>query len=266
MMLYKYRKDNLHTERLLWEREIYLSAPQEFNDPYDCYARLAFFGDLKEWETHIRNQIGYSDLQKKQIIEGLRQHPEATKKTHQHIAGEATFRKNILIACLSQNCKNRLMWSHYSENHKGLVIGLETESVDDHESVRFADEYLSGFMHQDGKNYLPSLAVVYKTTILEINMLRMSREDLIAVISQKDSIWKYEEEWRLFKRQESGERAFRVHVNAIREVYLGANMDESRVEYYKRGIERHNLQSGGSVKLQRMRISRDTYDLVPEDC
>jgi len=104
---------------------------------------------------------------------------------------EAIARHNILS--LSQNPVNTLMWTHYAESHKGLVIGVEL--VDTSLQI-FPIVYTQDF-HFDG-----------------------NAQDIgIDILTKKFAAWEYEEEYRVFTDKEY------VPVS-IRQVILGVRTDQ----------------------------------------
>jgi hypothetical protein len=81
---YKYRRINDYTIKNLLDSSIYMSSPNDFNDPYDS----AICNDVSESLS-----MGLFEL-----------------------------RSQMFISCFSEKWDSLLMWSHYADCHKGICI------------------------------------------------------------------------------------------------------------------------------------------------
>lgn len=94
------------------------------------------------------------------------------------------FDSNLGALSLSEKPDNQLMWSHYSENHKGFVIGFSSE----HE---YFNQRLSP---NDELRHLRQ--VVYKNERPKIDLMNANGVDIFLV---KHTQWEYEAEWRIIR-------------------------------------------------------------------
>ena len=144
------------------------------------------------------------------------------------------------IGCLSTSSKNRLMWSHYADGHKGFCIEYDFKNCP--------------------KDLLP-LPVIYsqKRPLIPWEMaLDQSAETKSKCILQmtiglltKDKEWEYEDEWRLLLSS-SEDSNIKIPISAI---YLGAEISE---ENKKRVVEICNQKS---IPVKQMVIDRGEYRL-----
>lgn len=157
--LYKYKTINKNTIQSLIDEYIYFSDVFSLNDPFDCRLIQEYDNDQKSKE--IFNELG-----------------------------------NPLIFSVSESQSNALMWSHYSDEHKGICI-----------------EY-----HFNNNKMLDNDIYIYKVNYLKkqfssknilLNDLRKSEGNgyikevlndsiLLHDIIDKDESWAYEKEYRLF--------------------------------------------------------------------
>lgn len=154
----------------------------------------------------------------------------------------------FLIGCLCTDYKNKLMWSHYADSHKGFCI-----------------EYDYGMIDIDAQTTLP-LPVIYSDERPLISWkaaLDNTPENLEEAVVQftkglltKDSIWSYENEWRiLVKTTEVSD----LPMPLISCVYLGASIsDDNRNAILKIAKEKN-------YKVKQMVVDRGAYDLHAED-
>lgn len=96
------------------------------------------------------------------------------------------FPSTLGVLCLSRQRNHPLMWSHYAESHRGMVLEFD----DTHPSLRKrrteTDEF--GFLRP----------VVYSETRPELNMDAVSKDIAFQVIAlTKSSHWAYEDELRM---------------------------------------------------------------------
>ena len=154
----------------------------------------------------------------------------------------------FLIGCLCTNYKNKLMWSHYADSHKGFCIEYDYSNlvVDDH-------------------TVLP-LPVIYSDERPLISWkaaLDNSPENVEEAVVQftkglltKDNIWSYENEWRiLIKATDVSD----IPMPRVSCVYLGASIsDENRNAILRIAKEKN-------YKVKQMVVDRGAYALHAED-
>ena len=123
------------------------------------------------------------------------------------------------IACFSSRKDSILMWSHYAEFHKGVVIGYKTKQLPELTPVRYSNKRYSVPIYQDKE---PEWA-----------------KHLLAT---KFSDWAYEREWRCLvsanrlKTSDNGSFLVLVHQpKMISCIYMGIRVDatlRTECEYF----------------------------------
>ena len=107
------------------------------------------------------------------------------------------------ICSFSRNPDNQLMWAHYAEGHRGLVLGVD---------IREADCEVRDIIYEGPLN---------------VGWHNFDSQAPLQVLSRKLSAWEYEEEVRAFVKNQ-----FFVSVE-IKEIFLGSrmsNQDKSLVK------------------------------------
>jgi len=154
----------------------------------------------------------------------------------------------FLIGCICTNYKNKLMWSHYADSHKGFCIEYDYSNlvVDDH-------------------TVLP-LPVIYSEERPLISWkaaLNNSPENVEEAVLQftkglltKDNIWSYENEWRiLIKATDVSD----IPMPRVSCVYLGASIsDKNRNAILQIAKEKN-------YKVKQMVVDRGAYALHAVD-
>jgi hypothetical protein len=140
--------------------------------------------------------------------------------------------ENIGILSLSRTETSLLMWSHYAENGKGFVLGLDTEST----------------FFRKHQGIEKSIPVVYskKRKIFDItNHNTNNLENITNIFCRKPFEWAYEEEERYFRylctdngdidtkeKDVFGENIFltRIPADTIKKIFIGYNTSEEDKE------------------------------------
>jgi hypothetical protein len=190
--LYKYRSMQStklveRLENLFINNEIYLSSPTSFNDPFECRPNITIHkGNLKR-----RQYI------KKMIQDNF---PFATKKEKESHIKKAMiminnkeyqkdlyeqFIRTIGIYSLTAKNDDLLMWSHYSDGHRGICIEFD------------AAKGISLFGQ--------ALEVHYAEEYPIVNTMDFGNpEEFRKALLTKSNHWEYEREWRILKTAHNG--------------------------------------------------------------
>jgi hypothetical protein len=118
------------------------------------------------------------------------------------------------ILCLSETPDNLLMWSHYAQNHTGVVVKfLSLSNVDSPLMLARPVRYT---------NHMPRLGF---ESLMNFEVLRGAIFDTITLT--KGQVWAYEKEWRVIATLRDKCQCFEILPFAREEVgavYLGCNM------------------------------------------
>lgn len=168
-------------EDVLLRSRLWLSSPQDFNDPFDCRAFVPLERDplvkrskldklIRTHEPHL----GWGARQKK-VDWMMSWSPEQWQRD-----GSAIVNKNsgqLGISCFTADPKNLLMWSHYAKSHTGFCLQFET--------LKHLDVF--------GR----ALPVEYTTSYPEFNVFTFTEDDITRFMLSKFKDWKYEKELRI---------------------------------------------------------------------
>ncbi len=206
---------------------IWLSRPDSFNDPYDCYFvgsfQITFFEYVLKALPEFANAPGVD-------LDACRNSPEPAKMLFQMVllsAGNFTqenlkaiedqfsrqsfkeqredLNNTIRICCFSERNDSILMWSHYSDDHKGFCLSYDLEQSTE-----------ASF-----RNLYP---VIYRTEIADVTAELTKR---FKGWGGKPSIfksleWSYEQEWRQLQViPDKSHPGALMNFHPIRGLYLG---------------------------------------------
>jgi len=224
MKLFKYT--DLNTLKLILENNSLLfRSPRDFNDPYDCQLPFDFNNSEKEvldYFKYLRNRKRHLPLDKifnrlpdnwKEMSEDEVIELHAIRNSNNDVslrleADEAINEiiTNMGVCCFSKDSKNILMWSHYSDMHKGVCLEFEIE--------------------YDKNIFFDLIEIEYVNRYDKFNILREQEnkgEFKKYMVGLKSKDWKYEDEIRSIKTT-NGLHKFKP--NALTGIIFGLKSSE----------------------------------------
>lgn len=203
------------------------------------------------WEEKLKEQIENGEYQAK-LIDGFRK-----------LEKEWNQEKTCLLS-VSKTAQNTVMWAHYSDKHKGAVIGIDFNQI-------FPDYGIE----MSPVNYCEQRP---KMNVLDYSANELLGKKIIEIVLTKSADWKYEQEFRtvflvddLINLEQRGlaclkdfngkETWFlRITSKSIKVVLFGLYIEESLKLTIKNLISQSELQH---VKLyQVVRSENYTFNLV----
>jgi len=297
-IIYKYT-DSEGAKKILSNCTLRFVRPQEMNDPFDIYIGDLFGMDLREFfeessvalfdtladkpqvfakkiqipleeaikvtklikdmpadkKEALRKTIGTIDLT--EFDSTFSETQENLKKSRDEFAEKF---KNYGVFCATETCCNLLMWAHYAEQHRGVVVGLKPDLEKDSflrlmEPVKYKDE--RPFLFESTAKWLNSA--------LEEYSMEIAREASHRLLHTKSSEWSYEKELRLAIPDEvkPGQVAsfLKFYSHELAELYLGYRMsDENKVTVV--GLAK---QLNPNVRIFNAKLAKRKYALDFEE-
>lgn len=175
-------------------RELFLSSPSDFNDPFDCRITKNF--ELLDTDEKLR---AYAKIQseaarerfgldgknisifEQRIFDGFKRNRTA----EQNKWDELEFRSqadHYGVLSFSEVWDSILMWGHYASNHTGFCIGFYLDKLRDF-------QYFGGDGPVNYSDTFPAISPLTETSI----------ETLLQVTYTKAFAWNYEKEYRFIK-------------------------------------------------------------------
>ena len=176
--------------------------------------------------------------------------------------GEANMIEGLHILCLTSSNKMKLMWSHYTDSHKGACLTVEIPSVHVYPvcytSKRvFTDSNVDDIINSAKKGNKKNLIKDYTS---------LSYEKKVALI--KDQKWNYEKEYRMvFDHTDeanlikgTGDDAGKWFLPVkITNVYLGVNFESNKK------TELFEICKEKRITVKKMTLSKTNYSLSPKE-
>ena len=129
LSLYKYLAYDDGAKALIDNGTMKYSHYSEFNDPFDCVVSydlkdsLDYYMSRKDLFKAAGDKLNYSPSER---IQNKRKLLRNVEKSIVNGDFHNSILSNIGICCLSKVPDSILMWSHYANHHKGIVVEFNT--------------------------------------------------------------------------------------------------------------------------------------------
>jgi hypothetical protein len=249
-ILYKYRDWSVKNHRkLISNQEIYFPRPSEFNDPFD--GNIPVRWDLMTYEECFKKNldiinIAHKDKDQRLVREYAKKvtdektlwHPDKLKKERP----EQLEKWNSIIGLFSLSSipDNILMWSHYSFNHTGFVVGLDSESLMD----KYDFDYIDPIVYQED---YPLITGDDDTTI-----------QFHKKFFHKSELWKHENEWRISKNHIE-KRVVKLKPETIKQIIVGCRTSAKETDNIIKLTRKH---LGFSVQIMKATQNVDNFKIT----
>jgi hypothetical protein len=214
LKLYKYLAYDDGAKALIENGTLKYSHFSEFNDPFDCVVSYDIDDSLEYYKS------------RKDLLDP------------------------IGICCLSSISDSILMWSHYSDHHKGIVVEFDT----------YQDKCTELF---DVEKTLLGYPIVYQNPMPKISA-RDGQDGFSAVQSSiltKSLSWQYEKEVRVISTH-FGPGIHKFDHSLISRVITGVKMTDKDYSDLVRRVDKINLSNGLSIKVVKAIMSKNSYRVI----
>jgi len=217
--LFKYKPINKFTLDIIANDRVFYPLPDSFNDPFDTQCSFRNKSTRTQSTDTQKLNKAFPDEDLDEITVSIR------KDLTRNIDDFKRELQNFGVLSLAENAKDILMWSHYSEDHKGLCIEFE----------RNASNELGNKDKTTKVNYTKNYPSLSSKTLL-------SRKDtesaLMRVLYTKSECWSYEKEWRMFMPK--GNKVYSIP-GQIKSITFGARASTMDIDIVKQLITSKNI-------------------------
>lgn len=240
MLVYKYRGINNdpcdNNSNKIFERDLRTLEKNQFwasdivslNDPCEAITDTV---KIKNFLNYIGKKVGMKSQEDFKMVE------ENTDKV-------LSLDQKMGIYSLSKTPLDELLWTHYSNSHKGFCLEYDLDIL----------------LQGDGPNHLHSYSVIYSKkppTITSFDIVLNRREKMMRKFGfYKSKRWAYEKEHRII----SSKRGLNSYnYKALKSVYFGLKMDDLK----KKQIM--DCLRGRGIQYYQIAIELNSYKFVVEE-
>lgn len=236
--MFKYRSLNKGTFDMLLNQSIYFNNPSNFNDP------LEFYISDKTIHKSVDGQM-YTAMEATGVRINKLEYQEVYDYTYNMVRSFIDGTRNELLnsrgaCCFSRTNLSHLLWSHYSDGHRGVCVEYRDDiAVSDGFDKRIDIEYPEApFPFPFDSKGHPDGAM--------LNQL---------LLKTKHIDWNYEKEIRIYTDRK---KSVFLKKNAISSIYFGIRMDAESRGAIAQAVRAHNPDA----RYYEMSLDSDGWDLV----
>lgn len=174
-------------------------------------------------------------------------------KTELFISNFIPYLANLYTSCFAKNKGNILMWSHYANSHKGVVIEFDTSYKP------FINGCLKEMLYSD-KRFDFSIKDFKNASDME-NLVKK-------LLTTKGNDWIYEQEWRLIYNIKTNKEEIiwrdkynnphvKLDEDCIKCIYIGRRTPETDKQLLRTALIENKLDT--KIKLCNVKLSRTGY-------
>lgn len=209
-----YRIPDLDTlEKIIGnEPTIKFSSAFNLNDPYELKFNLQIDPFAAgQREEFFRRSIGKTEEDfiawQNQVSENYIWYAEQEQR--------ALLSQSITLSSFTASNENNLMWSHYTDNHRGICVEYVEESIDFLKKTK-------GFFACDKVQYSDMPPIV--------SSIENFKSQISKMLFNKQSEWKYESEYRMVLLSDNNCDFIKISPQLIKAVYIGSKAPRELVE------------------------------------
>lgn len=239
--IYRYRNFQRGME-MITNQEIFLSTPDGFNDPFDCYEGLVNFKMTKtfmrEYITKYVATMGITTREQRRRIEAqLLKNPESLQLEKFFKSQKEKFG----VCCFTWSYKNIVLWANYADNHHGICLGFKN-------------------LHPVEKGVYGIYPVNYVSKIEQYKFSSFEDEKYWEHwLCTKSADWQYEDEVRLISKSYNGKLGFPKE--ALTEIFLGLSVSKDKEQDIINSLIENDYSE--NTKLYKMIIDKASLSLCP---
>lgn len=222
--LYKYRDWRNEDHRLILKNnKIFFASAKKFNDPFDCCIPIRYDLAENEYLVHLYRRhfkrsnvcLSREEIRRKTTPSRIRKLMKDPKQKHELMRYMQEFKYDKFgIFSLAGVKDNILLWSRYSDSHKGFCIGFDAKKlIDFREILHGRTGQVVDFRKVEYCKEYPQL----------IPSMDNENENFKEQFFIKSSDWSYEQEYRLILL-EATNQVIELDDGVISIVILGCNM------------------------------------------
>jgi len=240
--IYKYYAINDNFFDVIENNNLWFSAPNRFNDPFDCKIIINFGKTKKEIIQNLN--IFFSEMFiDNEAREKFEIFSRKIKKFNDlfNLMLHYTFDEQVGVCCFSEVPNSLLMWAHYGNSHTGICLRFENRKKN---IIR--------------NNLIP---VQYFNKYPEFDLTKTEKNDfqsfLLHIISSKGNDWDYEFEWRAIV-ESGGNKLYVFPKDILTGIIFGINTTTANKNEIKRIIKKKKYEN---VKYYQAEMGINEYTI-----
>ena len=232
-------------QQIIVGSQLWLSSPEDFNDPFDMSAEIMVKGTLKERKQRFHEFLKaqhkeLSWIQRRQLLPSFISKPSSEYSANFQKEFDRTIR-NAGVCSFGIEGQNILMWSHYCARHTGVCFQFEVA--------------------RDPATFLQAVPVEYDQNFPTVNWVKEYEKSIKVVMTRKHPNWAYEKERRIVIPG-GARRQHPFRPEALTGIILGCRSDEAVVAMLKDLLDERAAAGLPMPRIYQAQIHGSQYRLV----
>lgn len=230
---------------ILVESRLWLSAPADFNDPFDMTGRVVLTSSGKDIRARVEKLI----KEQRQNLKWKERKVEVSRIMYdwQNTMPEllqSSIDKSLAkvgVCSFSTDARNIQMWSHYASDHRGIVLQFEVA--------------------RDPLVFVRAVRVQYDDQYPLLNWVGDSGNDLRTAILRKHSGWSYEREHRIIDIN-LAHTYLPFRPEALTGIIFGCRADSTVRTGVQRLLDERRVRGAPEVRLYDAKKHMSRFEIV----
>lgn len=191
-LLYQYCKIDKYFYDMIINSQLWFSKLSAFNDPFDAnipWDLVHTYKEILKMNNGALDMINSADLSPSYFMKSFNE-----------------CREKISVACFSESKDNLLMWAHYADKHKGVLLVFDLEIL---KSI-----------------FKKIIKIDYTKQLPDFNFSDNPSDIFKKYIDKKSENWKLEEEVRIIENNEGN---YRFPISALKEIRFGLRCPKEQI-------------------------------------
>lgn len=211
------------------------SSLESYNDPFESSFRY-----LYHYNSHVARDNMFADLFKNKG-KMTNKHPEQIRQ----IVDLELEKK--MVSCFSTSPSEPLMWSHYSDDHRGICLCFNKYKIFNKLNFTFSEVRYT--------NKFPDLNFFEGSTSIE-----HLKPQINNILFTKSDNWAYEKEYRFYS--DSDKDIHNFIPDSLQGLILGSRVNEDDGKTIRKLVETYNDKHSTQVKIMYAIPSKTTYEML----
>lgn len=191
-VIYKYTRIDQYLYESLLNGDLWFSAPSEFNDPFDSNIPWSEYYSYQE-RNKFRRSIEKDAINENAYLDFFEKYDKC--------------RNGKSVCCFSSVRDNLILWSHYSDKHKGVLLVFDVKELK--------------------KEFQTIKKVEYNNDLLAVDTNANPESIFEKYLFKKSVDWKLEKEIRILNEKQG---SYKFPKNALLEICFGMKCPRAQTQ------------------------------------
>jgi hypothetical protein len=231
-----------YLKSIIVDSKLWLSSPNDFNDPFDAQSQYIFEGSPKEKRDRIRKLVKRNtNLRGRELERQVTEFMVKPDLLGRLRAAHAQSIGQLGVCCFSKTIHSPPLWAHYADSYKGIALQF--------------------YVAQHAKLFCMALPVVYDVNYPILNYVNDYNLDFISGILRKHPAWRYEAECRICV-PDGAHKYLDFEPRALVGIVYGSRVSDPAIAMMRKLLAERKARGFPEIREYRAQQSQTAYRLI----